>query len=102
MISLANCSSFAATFIYLEKDAYVILFRILRQDLELISPRPEYILGHSISLGSLVLCFITICLQDLYLHWENKKRERGDRDDRLGSENEEDLGHRHPGFKYTL
>ncbi|RJE18536.1 Major Facilitator Superfamily [Aspergillus sclerotialis] len=84
VISLANCSSFAATFIYLEKDA------------------PEYVLGHSISLGSLVLCFLAICIQDLYLHWENRKRERGDRDDRLSYGNEEDLGNRHPGFKYTL
>lgn len=75
---------------------------MLHTDLGLTPSSPEYILGHSISLGSLVLCFLTICAQDLYLHWENKKRERGDRDDRLSYGNEEDLGHRHPAFKYTL
>ncbi|KAI3392297.1 hypothetical protein diail_5905 [Diaporthe ilicicola] len=41
MIALANCAAFPATFIYLAKDA------------------PDYTLGHSVSLGALVLCLVT-------------------------------------------
>ncbi|KAJ0123990.1 major facilitator superfamily transporter [Diaporthe amygdali] len=41
MIAFANCAAFPATFIYLAKDA------------------PDYTLGHSVSLGALVLCLIT-------------------------------------------
>jgi hypothetical protein len=35
------------------------------------------------------------------LRWENGKRERGERDGRLGTD-EWRLGHRHPEFRYTL
>ncbi|KAJ4394222.1 hypothetical protein N0V93_003439 [Gnomoniopsis smithogilvyi] len=85
MIALANCAAFPATFIYLAKDA------------------PDYVLGHSVSLGSLVLCLLTVCVQMAYCRWENRKRERGDRDGRLvHGESQHFLGHRHPAFKYTL
>lgn len=64
--------------------------------------RPRYILGHSLSLGALVLCLITVCAQMMYCHWENRKRERGDRDGRLQLGAEHLLGHKHPAFRYTL
>lgn len=64
--------------------------------------RPDYVLGHSVCLGSLVLCFLTVLAQMAYLRWENKKRERGDRDHRLVEGKVEDLGNRHPAFRYTL
>lgn len=85
MIALANCAAFPATFIYLAKDA------------------PNYTLGHSVSLGALVLCLITVCAQMAYCRWENGKREGGDRDHRInGGEDPYLLGHRHPAFRYTL
>ncbi|KAI1490830.1 MFS transporter-like protein [Biscogniauxia mediterranea] len=84
LIAFANCSAFISTFIYLADDA------------------PDYILGHSINLGALVLCIIVVCVQMLYCRWENKKRDGGDRDARLGQGDEHRLGHRHPSFKYTL
>lgn len=83
MISFANCAAFVATFIYLDKDA------------------PDYVLGHSISLGSLVLCAITCVVQMFYLRWENLMRDRGHRNDRRNWD-ESRLGHRHPDFRYTL
>ncbi|KAH8653389.1 MFS transporter-like protein [Xylariales sp. PMI_506] len=83
-IAFANCAAFPATLTYLAQDA------------------PDYVLGHSVSLGALVLCFTTICLQMVYCSWENRRRERGDRDDRLEQENHHRLGHRHPTFRYTL
>jgi hypothetical protein len=84
LIAFANCSAFISSFIYLAKDA------------------PEYVLGHSISLGALVLCLVTILLQIAYLRRENMKRARGDRNDRLGKGGDRRLGYRHPKFRYML
>ncbi|KAI0804154.1 MFS transporter-like protein [Xylaria sp. FL0064] len=84
LIAFANTSAFISTFIYLPKDM------------------PDYTLGHSVSLGAIVLCLILVCTQALYLGWENRKRARGDRDARLTQGNEDRLGHRHPEFRYTI
>ncbi|KAJ3574208.1 hypothetical protein NPX13_g4437 [Xylaria arbuscula] len=84
MIAFANTAAFIATFIYLPKD------------------KPDYILGHSISLGALILCFLVSCTQTFYLRWENKKRAQGSRDGRLASADVDRLGHRHPEFRYTI
>ena len=84
VISIANCSAFIGTFIYLKRDA------------------PSYVLGHSVCLGAMVCCFVLTGAQMAYLRWENRKRERGERDERLGGTEEGRLGHRHPGFRYTL
>jgi hypothetical protein len=84
VISIANCSAFIGTFVYLQRDA------------------PKYVLGHAVSLGALVITVILSIAQMVYLRWENKKRDRGERDDRLAQENEGKLGHRHPNFRYTL
>ena len=82
-IAIANCAAFVATFTYLTKDA------------------PDYVLGHSINIGALALCMITVVSGILYCRWENRKRDRGDRDTRL-SGNEALLGHRHPHYRYTI
>jgi hypothetical protein len=73
-IAFANCAAFIATFTYLQEDA------------------PDYKLGHSINLGALVLCIITVAAGIFYCKWENAKRERGDRDHRLVDEDESRLG----------
>ncbi|KAF3012237.1 hypothetical protein E8E14_010581 [Neopestalotiopsis sp. 37M] len=84
LIAFANCSAFVATFIYLEKDA------------------PDYILGHSVCIGALSLCLLTVCAQMFYCAWENRQRKEGHRDDRLVDGDQSRLGHRHPGYRYTL
>ncbi|KAI7914558.1 hypothetical protein M0657_009419 [Pyricularia oryzae] len=84
IISLANCSAFIGTFIYLSDHA------------------PRYILGHAIALGALCLTLVLTCVLVAYLRWENGKRERGERDDRLLQPDSHRLGHRHPRFRYTL
>ncbi|KAK0719046.1 major facilitator superfamily domain-containing protein [Apiosordaria backusii] len=84
VISIANCSAFIGTFIYLQRDA------------------PKYALGHSISLGALVITLFLTGLQVSYLSWENGKRDKGERDVRLVEGNVHRLGHRHPAFRYTL
>jgi hypothetical protein len=47
----------------------------------------------------LVLCMITVVFGISYCRWENRKRERGDRDGRLCRGSEALLGHRHPNFR---
>ncbi|PSN64865.1 MFS transporter-like protein [Corynespora cassiicola Philippines] len=84
VISIANCSAFIGTFIYLQRDA------------------PKYTLGHAVSLGALVLTLLLALAQIVYLKWENNKRMRGDRDGRLFEEDVDRLDHLHPGFRYTL
>lgn len=84
IISLANCSAFIGTFIYLAENA------------------PRYALGHAVALGALCITFVLTCVLMAYLHWENGKRERGERDDRLLQQDAHRLGHRHPRFRYTL
>jgi hypothetical protein len=95
LVAFANTSAFISTFIYLPKD------------------KPDYVLGHSVNLGALILLFLTVCAQMTYLTWENRKRERGDRDARLFSDGgsgsvgisvsaEERLGYKHPSFRYTI
>ncbi|KAK4216823.1 major facilitator superfamily domain-containing protein [Rhypophila decipiens] len=85
VISVANCSAFIGTFIYIQRDA------------------PKYTLGHSMSLAALVLNLLLTLAQMIYLRWENTQRALGHRDDRLlDDENVHRLGHRHPLFRYTL
>lgn len=84
VISIANCSAFIGTFIYLKKDA------------------PYYTLGHSVCLGAMAICFALTLAQMAYLRWENRKRERGERSARLSGGEVWRLGHRHPEFRYTL
>jgi MFS family permease len=83
VISIANCSAFIGTFVYLKKDA------------------PRYVLGHSVCLGAMVICYFLTLAQMAYLRWENGRRETGQRDARRGGD-EWRLGHRHPEFRYTL
>ncbi|KAK4173742.1 putative transporter [Triangularia setosa] len=84
VISIANCSAFIGTFIYLQRDAC------------------KYALGHSINLSALVITFFLTGLQVAYLSWENKKRDREERDVRLVESNVHRLGHRYPAFRCTL
>lgn len=84
LVAFANTSAFISTYIYLPKD------------------KPDYTLGHSICLGALVLAFLTVCAQIIFLSWENKKRARGDRDERLAGGNADRLGYLHPSYRYTI
>jgi len=61
----------------------------------------RYITGHAINIGVLVLCLIVTSITMLYCKFENAKRERGERNDRLRGD-QSLLGHRHPSFIYTI
>ncbi|KAL8652230.1 MAG: hypothetical protein Q9210_002808 [Variospora velana] len=83
-IAIGNCSAFAATFTYLQKDA------------------PEYRTGHAINVGFLVFSLSLSTINILYAKRENRKRDRGERDHRLTEGDEGMLGYRHPSFRYNI
>jgi len=86
-VGMGNAGSIISTWTYLPKDA------------------PRYLRGHYINLGFGVLLFIVATTLTIYLRWENRQRAAGNRDWRLqeaGPEGEQDLGHRHPSFRYTV
>ena len=64
--------------------------------------RPRYTTGHSINIGALGLIIILTSASMAYQGWENRQRVEGKRDQRLQEEPQEELGYRHPGFRYTL
>ena len=84
IVAIGNCGAFIATFTYLKEDA------------------PEYTTGHAINLGAIGLSLILTFSNIFYIKWENKARASGKRDDRLARVNGEELGYRHPRFRYTV
>lgn len=85
-VAIGNCGAFVATFTYLSKNA------------------PRYVKGHAINLGAIGIIFVLTAVTMAYISWENGKRERGERDDRLNASQEEvdDLGSRNPRFRYVM
>jgi hypothetical protein len=65
------------------------------------SDAPEYTVGHSINLGAIGLTLIGVTANILYIRWENAARRDGKREYRF-EQTQEDLGYRHPEFRYTL
>jgi sugar phosphate permease len=85
IVALGNCGAILATWTYLPKDA------------------PGYYRGHYISLGAEALGTLTAIGAIIYTRWENRQREAGRRDDRLqglSDEEQNQLGYRHPEFRY--
>ncbi|KXN84257.1 hypothetical protein AN958_12830 [Leucoagaricus sp. SymC.cos] len=66
---------------------------------------PNYHIGNSINLAAAIFVIAMTVVGMIYLHSENKKRDRGERGYRLNGKTEEeirDLGYRHPNFRYQL
>jgi len=83
-VAIGNCGAFVATFTYLKQDA------------------PNYITGHAINLGAIGVALILTFGNLAYIRWENSARQNGKRDYRLSAVGGQDLGYRHPEFRYTL
>ena len=85
IVAIGNCGAFVATFTYLSDDA------------------PEYTKGHAINLGAIGLTLIGVISNIIYIRWENAARRAGKREYRFEQAREgEELGYRHPEFRYTL
>ena len=85
VVAMGNFGSLIATWAYLPADA------------------PTYKKGHYINMGAEILVCLLGIVGILYVRWENRKRDAGKRDDRLSGltqEAEQDLGYRHPQFRY--
>jgi len=85
VVALGGGGAILATWTYLEKDA------------------PNYKRGHYINIGANVVAFVLAVIGILYTKWENRKRDRGERDHRLNGLTEEEknkLGYLHPEFRY--
>ncbi|KAF8523418.1 major facilitator superfamily domain-containing protein [Gautieria morchelliformis] len=64
---------------------------------------PNYHRGNSLNLAACSLVCVLAVIGVRYIHWENAKRDRGDRDRRLvgkSQEEIEELGSRHPAYRY--
>jgi hypothetical protein len=85
IVALGGGGAVVATWTYLEKD------------------KPNYLTGHYINIGSNAIAFLLAAAGIVYTKWENGKRERGERDNRLAGlspEEQNQLGYRHPAFRY--
>lgn len=85
IVTLGSAGGILATWCYLARDG------------------PDYPIGHSINLGAqiIVMCLATFGI--FYTKWENRLRARGGRDYRLEGltdEQQQELGYRHPEFRY--
>jgi hypothetical protein len=59
--------------------------------------------GNSLNLAASSVTCVLALIGVLYINWENAKREQGDRDHRLvgmSEEEIEELGSRHPAYRY--
>lgn len=83
--AIGQLGAIVASFTYLERD------------------QPDYTIGHSISLGAIVLALIGVAANMVYIKWENAARKAGKRDNRLKEVRRgKELGYQHPEFRYTL
>lgn len=65
------------------------------------SEHPEYPTGFGVSLGLLWVCAIASAIFVVGVRRENKRRDAGERDWRLGGADGDNLGDDHPKFRYT-
>jgi len=87
IIAIGTLGAILATWTYLPNDA------------------PDFVQGHAICLGGLVVAFLLAAGGVAYCRWENRQRRLGCRNWRLEGLSEEKearrvLGYRHPDFRY--
>ncbi|KAF2096543.1 MFS general substrate transporter [Rhizodiscina lignyota] len=74
---------------------------IVASNVYLAREAPKYPTGYGVSLGFLWMCAICCTILFFGLKWENKKRDRGERDHRLQEPDADNLGDDHPHFRFT-
>lgn len=82
-IGLGNMGGIIASLVFFDREA------------------PLYRTGLGVSLGMLWLCAAGCSGLYLYAVWENKKRDRGERDGRLLEPDADNLGDDHPHWRYV-
>lgn len=69
------------------------------------SDAPLYRKGNLANLSCCSAICVIVSLTALYVRWENKKRDRGERDYRLEGKSQDELrnlGYKHPQFRYQI
>ena len=74
---------------------------IVASNIFLDSEVPRYTTGYSVSLAMLGICALACTAMFWFVGFENRKRERGERDTRLEEDDRDNLGDDHPGFRLT-
>lgn len=104
---LTNCTDAAGPTIRAVSSAYIVSIgtfgAILATWTYIPSDAPNYITGHSMNLGAQACAALIALVGVFYCRWENSKRARGDRDQRIQGMSEVEarkLGYRHPEFRY--
>ncbi|ETR96772.1 MFS general substrate transporter [Trichoderma reesei RUT C-30] len=77
---------------------------IIGSNIYLVDEAPTYVTGYSVSLAMMWLGMISATILFLLMWRENKKREAGERDDRLRllEDEKNNLGDDYPTFRFTL
>ncbi|KAL9119320.1 MAG: hypothetical protein Q9187_004129 [Circinaria calcarea] len=63
---------------------------------------PFYLTGYAVSCGLIVVAALGLTAFVWVLKWENRKRERGERNWRLGEADADNLGDDHPSFRFVF
>ena len=74
---------------------------IIASNIFITSQAPRYPVGYGVSLGLIWMCALACTGLLLGLRAENKRRDRGERDWRLETEDADNLGDDHPHFRFT-
>jgi len=82
MIGLGNCGGLVASNVFITNQA------------------PGYVTGYSVTLGLLFMCGVACTVLLFGMRAENKKRDRGERDDRFLALDANNLGDDHPHFRF--
>jgi len=85
IVTIGSSGAILATWTYLDKDG------------------PAYHRGHYINVGTSCGAMLLATIGIAYTKWENRKRERGERDGRLVGLTDDErvaLGYRNPEFRY--
>ncbi|KAH0344322.1 MFS general substrate transporter, partial [Aureobasidium melanogenum] len=74
---------------------------IVASNVFFVTEAPLYRTGYGVGLGFLWICGLGCVVLFAGVLWENRKRDRGERDDRLAWPDVDNLGDDHPSFRFT-
>ena len=77
------------------------MVRIIASNVFFVGESPKYPTGYGVGFGLLWMSAICCTILFFGLRWENKKRDRGERDWRLQEPDADNLGDDHPHFRFA-
>ncbi|KAF1810641.1 MFS general substrate transporter [Eremomyces bilateralis CBS 781.70] len=83
VVGFGNCGGLIASNVFFEKEA------------------PAYRTGYRVNTTLICLCLVFCTAMFIGVRWENRKRDRGERDYRLQKEDADNLGDDHPSWRLS-